>query len=367
MKRESAKSVQILKTLKEEILTGRYVKVQTFPSEVALSRRFGVSRSMMTFVVSELEKQGLVTRSQGRPTFVTKQGARRKIGLILPGVAVSDFFRPMVTELFRLVRENGYELDFSEVWSSSHDERVAQVRELAASLIGKKVAGVIYEPLAGEGNVEINDEILSMFDRSGIPVVLIDSDILPFPDLGRYDFIGVDDLSAGACIARHLVSAGAKKIHFLQPLETTLIYQKRIVGARTYLREFSRNCKTETLTAAPADFAALTRHLKRFGRPDAFVCPNDAIAAVFLKTLGKARLKVPQDVLVTGFADLLVASLTTPTLTTVRQPIKDVGRVAFLRLLDRIADPALPVCSIALHAKLVVRESTVRTRVGRNG
>ena len=72
---------------------------------------------MITNVVRELEREGLVLRRQGSGTFVTKRGASRRIGLIVPGVAVTDFFKPIVSEINRLAREAGYELRFNEVWS----------------------------------------------------------------------------------------------------------------------------------------------------------------------------------------------------------------------------------------------------------
>ena len=101
------------------------------------------------------------------------------------------------------------------------------------------------------------------------------------------------------------------------------------------------------------------RYLKRQKRkPDAFVCCNDAIAAVFKQTLEKAGLKVPGDVMLTGFADLSIASLMTPTLTTVRQNREHMAQAAFRRLVDRIEDPSLPPCEILLPAPLVVRDST---------
>ena len=62
--------------------------------------------------------------------------------------------------------------------------------------------------------------------------------------------------------------------------------------------------------------------------------------------------------MLTGFADLPIASLMTPTLTTVRQSHKQIAQFAFRRLTERIGNPSLPPCDIFLPALLVVREST---------
>ena len=77
---------------------------------------------------------------------------------------------------------NEFTLLFAEVFSLDRAERIRQVRELAAEFVKKRVAGVIYEPLAEPNVKEANEHILRVFKRAGIPVVLIDCDIfLPAP------------------------------------------------------------------------------------------------------------------------------------------------------------------------------------------
>ena len=363
MKQLDSKTAQLFRKLKDEIQTGQYAKSRAFPSEVALSRRFGVSRSLMTNVVRELEREGLVLRRQGSGTFVINHPSSRRVGLIVPGVAVTDFFKPVVSEINRLAREAGYELRFGEVWSDVREERIAQVRELAAEFIKGGFAGVIYEPLAGPVGDEINPHILELFDRKKIPVVLLDCDIVPFPDRSRYDVVGVNDLEAGARIAKHLMSIGAKRIHFLICELCPTTFANRLAGAEAALKLAGAKMPKggNVLYAEADDLKSLKRYLKRQKRRlDAFICSNDAIAAVFKQTLEKAGLRVPEDVMLTGFADLPVAALMSPPLTTVRQNREQMARAAFRRLLERIANPSLPPCDIFLPAPLVVRESTKR-------
>ena len=361
MKRTESKSSRLYEQLKHEILSGRHTNACAFPSEVALSRRFGVSRSMMANVVRELERDGFVSRSQGSGTFVTRRGASRKIGLIVPGVAITDFFKPIVSEINSLARSEGYELRFREVWSEAHKERIAQVREFAAEFIKGNVAGVIYEPLAGAAGDEVNSRILNLFNRRKTPVVLLDCDIVPFPERSRHDVVGVNDVEAGARIVRHLMSVGARRIHFLICSLCPTTFMNRLVGAESQLKLAGAAVPKggNVLYAEADDLKALKRYLGRQRhRPDAFICSNDAIAAVFKQTLERAGLRVPEDVMLTGFADLSVASLMTPPLTTVRQNREEMARAAFRRLMERIDDPSLPPCDIFLPAPLVVRGST---------
>ena len=353
----------LVATLRTDILGGKYRVGQPFPSVRALSRRYSCSDATAQRVLDELFRQGLISRKQGRGTFVTGQGASRRIGLIVPGVACTDFFQPIVSEINQLARKEDYTLLFAEVFSMDRKERIHQVRELAADFVKKRVAGVIYEPLAEPGGKDANEHILRVFKRANIPVVLIDCDIVPFPQRSEYDVVGVNDVEAGAKIAEHLLSVGAKKIHFLICKLCPTTYNNRLYGAEAALIKAGRFKKGAVLYAEANDLAALKRHIKKHGKPDAFVCSNDAIAAEFKQTLERAGLSVPKDVLLTGFADMPIAALMSPSLTTVRQERDQLGGAAFRRLLDRIANPALPANEILFPAPLVVRESTQKRKV----
>ena len=352
-------------TLKNEILSGKYRSNLPFPSVRALINRFKLSDRTVRHALDELFTQGLISRKQGRGTFVTGTAMSRKIGLIVPGVACTDFFQPIVSEINQLARQEDYTLLFAEVFSTDREERIHQVRELAAEFIKKHVAGVIYEPLAEPGGAEANEHILRVFNRARIPVVLIDCDIVPFPQRSEYDVVGVNDVEAGAKIAEHLLSVGAKKIHFLICKLCPTTYSNRLYGAEAALIKAGRFKKCSVLYAEANDLAALKRHIRKNGKPDAFVCSNDAIAAEFKQTLEKAGLSVPKDVLLTGFADLPIAALMSPPLTTIRQERDQLGERAFKRLLERVANPALPANEIFFPAPLVVRESTMKRKVKR--
>ena len=358
-----SKYKSLIETLKSNILSGKYGVGKPFPSVRALIKRFGLSNTTVLQALDELVHQGLISRKQGRGTFVTNQGTSRKIGLIVPGVACTDFFQPIVSEINQLARKEDYQLLFAEVFSLDRDERVHQVRELAADFVRKRVAGVIYEPLAEPGGKDANDHILRVFKRARIPVVLIDCDIVPFPERSEYDVIGVNDVEAGAKIASHLLSVGAKKIHFLISKLCPTTFLNRLYGAEAELIRAGRFKKGSVLYAEPEDVAALKRHIRKNGKPDAFVCSNDPNAVVFKKTLEAAGLSIPKDVMLTGFADMPMASLMTPTLTTIRQDRNQLGGVAFRRLLQRIEEPNLPANEILFPAPLVVRESTTRMKM----
>lgn len=361
-----AKYLDIADSLGNEIRDGKYAARRSFPSLTQIVRRFKVSRPTAMRGVAELKRRGILSASPRSGLFAKSRAASRKIGLIVPGVAVTDFFKPVVSEINRLARDAGYELRFGEVWSNVREERIKQVRELAAEFIKGNLAGVIYEPLAGPIGDEINPHILELFDKKKIPVVLLDCDIVPFPERSHYDVVGVNDLEAGARIAKHLMEAGAKRIHFLICSLCPTTFSNRLAGAEAALKLAGRKLPNggNVLYAEADDLKALKRYLKKQkARPDAFICSNDAIAAAFKQTLEKAGLRVPEDVMLTGFADLSMAALMSPPLTTVRQNREQMAQAAFRRLMERIKNPSLPPCDVFLPAQLVVRGSTEKGKV----
>ena len=91
--------------------------------------------------------------------------------------------------------------------------------------------------------------------------------------------------------------------------------------------------------------------------PDAIVCANDQMAIGLLRTLAAGGVRVPADVAVVGFDDIFPASLTHPPLTTVHQPMREIGERACERLFERIADPSLRPTVELLPTELVLRES----------
>ena len=92
----------LVETLKSEILSGKYGPQNPFPSIRALIRRFRLSDSTVQKAIDELAAKGLVSRKQGRGTFVTGCGLSRTIGLIVPDHGRSEFFP--ATEVFLPIR-----------------------------------------------------------------------------------------------------------------------------------------------------------------------------------------------------------------------------------------------------------------------
>lgn len=361
---DTSKSNVIVETLKGEILSGKYSSNRLFPSERALAVRFKSSRPTVRQAVQTLRDEGLIRSQRGSGTFVTKSAVSRKIGLMLSGITYSEYFQPIATSFMQLAREHSYTLCFEAVRSPNPEERIHEAREIAAEFIYEQVVGVIYHPLDyAFDSGAANREILKAFRRARIPVVLFDSDIEVAPRHSGYDIVSIDNVMAGETVACHLLGAGAENIHFLLKPNWMPNAWNRIRGVMCAVMAAGGDwSQRHVLVSDPDDLETIRRHLRRRPRPDAFVCENDSLAAVFKKSLEKLGLRIPDDVLLAGFDDVNIARLLTPPLTSIHQPCDQIAAAAFRRLLARIADPALPAQEIFVWAPMVARASSVRPK-----
>lgn len=356
-------SSPIIATLRKEILSGKYVSPETpFPSERGLARRFGVKRSVVAQALQNLSAKGYLVRMRGKGTFLTKSAQRSggPIGLIVPGVAYSDFFSALVSGVSRCAQKAERTLLFGDISAKDAAARVEQAKRFAETIVREGVSGVIYQPLEFvTDTARCNGEILSVFADAQVPVVLIDCDFVKPPHRSDYDLVSIDNESAGGCLAEHLLAAGARNVHFLMHADRSANMYRRVNGMMNVLRMRGVPSAGGVIDARPEDAAAIRRHLRRY-RPDAIVCGTDLTAALLKNTLDGLGVRVPDNILLAGFDDTSTARVMTPQLTTIHQPCDLIAETAFDRLLRRLVNPALPPAEILLPAPLVVRASTTR-------
>jgi len=354
---------EIYETLKSEILSGKYSCSGVFPSSMTLANRFRTTRATIRRTVDKLRSNGLVRSRQGAGTYVTREARSRRIGLIVPDHGRSEFFPAVVKEISRLAQKESYTLLFGEIVAETADGRVRQVERLALEFIDQKVSRVIYQPIDYIANSEAaNRRVLALFDKASIPVVLSDYDFVESPARSKYDVVGINNVEAGALIVEHLLSVGAKNIHFhLNPLAPQS-HRNFIRGAVNAYRDRNAKAGMNVLTCDACDLHAVRKYVRK-NHPDAFVCGNDSSAAHLKKTLWSFGVAVPQDILLTGVNDLQIASLLTPTLTTIHIPCEEIAEKAFSVLLSRMKRPSSTVMEVFLPVHLVVRDSTRRETV----
>jgi DNA-binding LacI/PurR family transcriptional regulator len=363
---EQSKHREISTVLLSEIAAGKYAASGRLPSEVQLVKRFGVSRPTVARALRDLQAQGLIVRRAGSGTYVKEQAPpgppppARQLALMIPGFRSTEIFELICGELANLARAHDYTLVWGGAPGSDDqaDETEQRALELCEQLIERRVAGVLFAPfeLRHQGDAA-NRAIAARFEEAGVPVVLLDRDLGPFPTRCGLDLVGIDNFTAGYLIAEHLLELGCRKIAFLRrPLAAATI-DARVAGVREALARRELQLATEWLDVAEPEDAKSVGELLQEGKPDAVVCANDLTAAQLLRSLAHNGVRVPQDMRVVGFDDAKYATLVGVPLTTIHQPCRDIAVTAFRALLERIAEPTLPARSLLLAPRLVVRES----------
>jgi LacI family transcriptional regulator len=319
--------------------------------------RFSVGRKTIIKVYDELERRGLIVRRRGAGTALTCKADRDfgRIGLIIHGSNYCELFAPIARRMSHLCQKNGLALLFVDLSGDAVSRRVDKIAQTAADFVKTGVNGVIFQPVELVKNAEaINRKILATFDEAGVPVVLLDSDIVRSPERSRYDLAAVNHVEAGRRIGAHLVECGAKRIAFLMEREHAPCVQDRYLGVR--IGAEGRMAKGAAVYARPDNAGAIRRAVKSL-KIDAFACYNDREARLLITTLAQLGYAVPKDMKVAGFDDVNYATISSPALTTAHQPCNELADLAFEMLMARIDKPDAPPRQTFLDAPLVVRES----------
>ena len=361
----NAKYKEIFEILQQEVCDGKYGVHCPFPSEAQLVRRFQVSRFTAVKAVNRLEKEGLIVRRKGKGSFPTKfaRTAYGPIGLIMPGLAYGEIYAPICGEITRLCQQKGRTVLLGNTTAEVPKDRAAAAKSLAEDFVRQHVAGVIMHPIEYLRDSEgANREIVSILERAGVPIVLLDYDIEPSPRRSKYDLVGIDNFTAGRRMGEHLVSAGVERVLFVKRKNCAPTVESRMMGLAAAMIAAGKSWSGENVVVAePTASGAVVRHLQGAHAPDAVVCGYDVHAASVLKAIEKGLKKgtVPDKIKLAGFDDVRCASVMSPSLTTIHQPCKELARVAVEMLYRRMASSDSPVCTAMLDAPLVIRESTI--------
>ena len=352
-----AKYREVVDSLREDILSGKYAPGSAFPSVKMICRRFGVSHLTAVKSIEKLKHFGLVKSRNGVGTFVAR--SMKSVGLVVPMQKQVEIFPPICQEFSRLCMERGVAINFADISSVGADKVYSVVVSMAERMVAADVSGVVFRPVDfGDKAMEANREVLSIFRQASIPVVILDTDIVSIPGEDRFDFVGVDNFEIGQFAGRHVIAQGARKIAFVT---RTCIDNDNVLRRLDGLVSAITMNRSAKLVGKYLSFdEKLLSNRWKNSIPDAIVCASDFVAVQVLKLLRKIGKRCPQDVLITGVNDVDLATLVSPTLTTVHQPCESIARTAFETLLWRIDNPNAEKRRIMVAAELVVRESTTR-------
>jgi DNA-binding LacI/PurR family transcriptional regulator len=357
--RGSPKHRQVYATLRREIESGRWGRGQRLPSEAELVQRFGASRITVGRAVRDLQSAGLVERRAGSGTYIRSQPAATALsfGLLIPDLGEAEIFESICQGMMASPRAQQHALLWGSV-PAAGGTKAERAWQLCRQYIERRVSGVFFAPLELTADKDdVNSLIAAALDAAAIPIVLLDRTVVPYPQRGHHDLVGIDNRRAGYVVTEHLLRRGARRVAFVaEPLAAATV-DAREAGYREALYRWGISIEQAWIHRLDAADSAAVRVVMDVVRPDAIVCANDRTAARMMQTLGRLGYAVPADVRLAGIDDAAVASLLPVPLTTLRQPTRDIGDAAISAMLERIARPSLPPRDILLPCELVIRES----------
>jgi GntR family transcriptional regulator of arabinose operon len=350
---------QVYSTLRREIQAGHWKRGQRLPSEAALVERFGTSRITVGRAVRELQAAGLVERRVGSGTYVTtpKPAGALSFGLLIPDLGETDIFEPICQGMMAspLAREHALVWGSPQGAGTSKEERAWQ---LCGQYIDRRVAGVFFAPLELVSDKDdANRRIADALDAAGIPVVLLDRTVLPYPQRGAHDLVGIDNRRAGYVVTEHLLRLGCRRLAFVAMPHAAATVDAREAGYREALYAAGLDVDRASIRRLDPAGSDAVLALMQSSRPRGIVCANDRTAGRLMHTLARLGYAIPSDVRLVGIDDVDYASLLPVPLTTLRQPTMAIGDAALTTMLERVARRDLPARDVLLHCELVVRES----------
>lgn len=361
---KTVRYTEIATSLREEVLAGRYGTDGRMPSEAQLVARFGVSRPTVARALRMLSDEGLIERRSGSGSFVRKGGkseaaARGKwLAFLVPNLGNTEIFQMIGGEIGSLARTHEYGLIWGGADHPPGDPASPSMERLCRQFIERGVAGVFFAPYELLENTErANHEMAVMLRDAGIPIVLLDRDLTPYPARSDFDLVGVDNFAGGYLLAEHLIKLGCRKIRFVARPRSAPTVDARLAGAREAMARHHIPTDAGMVRIGALEDARFARDLTTIDLPDAYICANDHTAAMLMQALQRGKVRVPEQVRVVGFDDVKFATLVSPPLTTIQQPCREIAHAAFRAMMDRMADATLPPRLQTLTPRLVIRDS----------
>ncbi|MBO0514895.1 LacI family DNA-binding transcriptional regulator [Streptomyces beijiangensis] len=270
----------------------------------------------------------------------------------LVDLVFNDLDSPWAVEIIRGVEEVAHAAGMGTVVSAIHD-RAGSARQWMKNLRARASDGVILVTSVLEPG--LHEEL----HRLGVPLVVVDpagSPTLDAPTIGATNWAG------GMAATEHLLSLGHRRIGFIAGPPRLLCSRARLDGYRAALEGAGVAVDDALIVAGDfyhaSGFAGAEQLLDLAAPPSALFASSDQMALGAIEALRRRGLRVPEDLSVVGFDDLPEVRWSAPPLTTVRQPLTEMGKVAARTVLRLARGEELDSPRVELATELVLRAST---------
>ena len=309
-------------------------------SKILNAKDQDISEATRKNVLDIVEREGYIPNGIAKSLRIKNT---KTIGIIMPDV-MNLFF----SELARGVEDAAEKKGYSVILCNS-DNKESKEEKYIQILQEKMVDGIILT--ASENSVKRS------LRRRKIPMVLLDRDISTDEKVGR---ITVDNEEGTYNATKLLIEKGCKNIGFISSNKTTKSSGQRLRGYENAILESKINLDKDKIFlqnyTIETGYKGTVSLLEKTNI-DGICCGNDLIAIGAIKALKERGIKIPQDVKVIGFDDISISKYMDPPLTTIRQPIYEMGEEAVGMLIDVINNKEMEMSKV-LKTELIVRETT---------
>lgn len=272
------------------------------------------------------------------------------------GVIVSNIDDPYFSEILQGIEEIAQGSHYSLFIAASQRDSERE-SAIVRAMRQHRVDGIIIcsTPFSSQRSQQLS--------KYGIPIVMINNQAA---EEYRYS-IYHDDIDGSRQVTRHLIELGHRKIAYLGNSSSGRTTQDRLAGFRYEMQAAGLPLSDEYIFELPGSESekatlAVDHFLRLATRPTAIVCFNDMLAIGVLKALQQRGVRVPEEISITGFDNIVFSNYTNPSLTTFDQPKRFIGQKAaelILSLLNSTSDIHVPQQKIqVLKGSLLVRSSS---------
>lgn len=328
-------------------------KLNIAPSTVsrAISGKKGVSDELRKVILETAEELNYIPNISAKSL---KTNKTMTIGLIIPDIN-NPFFLDVIKGVEKVLFPRGYKFIVC-----STDENLEKERKYLDWLLENGVEGIIASPVqegAEKNNVKLYKSIL----KRGIPVVFYDRLIR---NLTEIDSVTVNNETAVMEALLSLKKNGHKKVGICLSKRGLYTMEERLKGFKKGVEALELETKSEWILKDlyPLEKAekVLWEFISNGDFPDGIITSNHPLTAILLKNARRLGRKIPNDFSLIAFDDLLENELMSPALTTIKQPVMEIGKMAATLLLGRIDGEKTRSAKVVLNCQLVYRESLKR-------
>ncbi|HXF05815.1 MAG TPA: LacI family DNA-binding transcriptional regulator [Blastocatellia bacterium] len=287
-----------------------------------------------------------------RPSAVARSLVTQRTKTI--GVVVTTIADPFIAEVVSGIEEVANDHGYSVFLANSNADPAREIK-VVHSFHERRVDGILVTAS------RVGALYLPVLSEMKVPIVLINNQ---HPDEFVHSVL-IDNITASREATEHLIRLGHRRIAYIGDQYGYQSDTERFAGYRQALEMAGLDFLPELIAHGDGKpeggMAAMEKLLALPEPPTAVFCYNDMSALGALRVIRSRGLRVPDDISLVGFDDLFIASYTNPPLTTIRQPKRQMGRMATEVLLKLLAGEN-SATHIQVKGELIVRESTAPPR-----